>query len=168
MALDLNNNGLPFNPKLVQSKDEINPNPSKVGEKVYEFMQKEPERIEVQEIINEFADKYTKEMQDVLIKGTRAFESPFYVVVLHKKEPWAVNVLRNWFVTRQTKPLASVLRKDYPNHSHTVYQFNSNSHELKILWNLPTFQDSLTILKNKDLYDSQLVEWIVKFNTGLL
>lgn len=168
MGLEPNRSFVPFNPKLVQSKDEINPNPSKVGEKVYEFMSKPQEQMEVGEIIDAYKDKYTQEMHDVLLKGSRIFDPPFYVVVLHKKEPWAVNVLRNWFVSRQTKPLPTTLRNDYPNHSHTVYSFDQRSCELKICWNLPTSQDANTILKNKQLYDSQLVDWIVKFNNGTL
>lgn len=157
-----------FNPQLVVSKDDIKPNPSKVGEKVYEFLQKPQDNIEVGEIIEEYAKSYVKEIQDVVSKGIHKYESPFYIVVLHKKEAWAVNVMRNWFVARQSKPSARTLRQDYPNHSHTVYCFDIKNHELKLLWNLPTWQDGLTILKNKHLYHPELVQWIQDFDSKKL
>lgn len=141
---------------------------SKVGEKIYEFMQKPQERIEVGEIVEEYSKKYVQEIQDTVNNNLDKYKSPFYIVVLHKKEPWSVNVMRNWFIARQTKPLASVLRHDYPNHSHTVYEVDSTAHKVDVLWNLPTKQDSRTIKKAKDLYDPTLVKWITDFETGRL
>lgn len=159
---------LPFNPELITTKDKLKKDPAKVGEKVYEFMQKEQSPIEVGEIIAEYAHEYTEEVKNCIKQNVGRFESPFYIVVLHKKEPWSVNVMRNWFIARQSKPSAFVLRNDYPNHSNTVYRYDSKTSELKILWSLPTEQDARTIIKNFHLYDKTLVSWIADYNDGKL
>lgn len=157
-----------FNPKLKVHKSEVNQNPSKVGQAVHDLSQKAPEHLSVEDIISEYGDKYTKEIVSALETNANKYEAPFYIVVLHKKEPWAVNVLRNWFVSRQTRPSASVLLMDYPNHMHTVYSYDKRTSELKLLWSLPTAQDAITIKKNGHLYDPQLLDWIRRYESGEL
>ena len=154
--------------KLITPREEINPNPSKVGQAVYDILSKPYEAYEVGEIINEYSKKYTEEVKEAIKNGLKNFESPFYILVLHKKEFWTDNVLRNWFVSRQTRPLAADLRREYPNHGITLYSYDGTNGHLKILYSLPTAQDSKTIMKNAHLYDPQLVEWIKKFNEGRL
>lgn len=159
---------LPFNPKLIQSKEEINPDPAKVGQAVYDILSKSQSPIEVGEIISEYAERYTEEVKATIRENENKYVSPFYVVVLHKKEPWAVNVMRNWFIARQTLPTSSSLRENYPNHSVTVYRYDSKNVKLDLLYSLPTAQDALTIKKNAHLYDPQLVDWIRRFDIGSL
>ena len=129
-------------------------------------MQKEQEELEVGEIINEYASSYTKEVEEAVRRGISEHGVPFYVVVLHKKEPWAVNVLRNWFITRKTKPGAKDMWRLFPNFMHTVYEYNGM--DLKLLWSLPSPQEADVILKNWDLYDPTLVKWIRDASLNLL
>lgn len=131
---------------------------SKVGKAVYDFMQKEQEELEVGEIINEYAPTYVKEVEEAVRRGVSEHGAPFHIVVLHKKEAWSVNVLRNWFITRKTKPVAKEMWRLFPNFMHTVYEYNG--HDLKLLWSLPSPQEAAVILKNWDLYDPTLVKWI--------
>jgi hypothetical protein len=68
-------------------------------------------------------------------------------------------VMRNYFIARQSKPLMHSMLDLFPNHMHTVYEFNKSSSELKLLWSLPGKQEISTILQNWALYDPQLVRW---------
>lgn len=147
-------------------KDDKTQRSSKVGQAVADFLSKPQETIEVGEIIEEYADSYAEMVRKAITENRGRYESPFYVLVLTKKEPWALNVMRNWFIARQTKPSALSLRLEYPNHMQTVYQFDSTNEQLKILWSLPTAQDAAVILKNAPLYHSDLVNWIRNFNEG--
>ena len=153
---------------LVTPRDKIKKSSSRVGEAVHKILNEHHPDVEVQEIINEYQDKYTQEMEDTLRNNAERFAPPFYVVVLTKKEHWATNVVRNWFIARQTRPLAKQLRHDYPNHLQTVYSYDKRNGELKILWSLPSKQECDVILKNNPLYDQQLVKWVQDYNTGLL
>lgn len=154
--------------KLIQSRDEIKSDPAKVGKAVYDILSKPQSSQTVEETIEAMAPKYFQELLDCAESNKEKFESPFYIIVLRKKEFWAINVLRQWYVARQSKPSAKILRADYPNHDHDVYEIDSKSHEIKLIWSLPTKQDADTIIKNKQLYDEQTVGFIQDFNLGKL
>lgn len=154
--------------KFTWEKDEKTKKASTVGQAVYDILAKDSKEQTVEEIMAEYAPEYTAKIEETIRDNVNRYDPPFYIVVLTKKEPWALNVMRNWFVARQTKPLARVLRRDYPNHLQTVYSFNGRNGELKLLWSLPTALDCLPILKNKAIYDPQLVKWIEDFNNGFL
>jgi hypothetical protein len=89
-------------------------------------------------------------------------------VVLSEKEHWSELVMRNWFVARQTRPKASWLRSEFPNHMITLYSYDKRPDKLEVLYSLPTRQDSDTILKNRHLYSPTLVKYITDFQDGLL
>lgn len=143
------------------------PKNQSVGSKVHEILSTNQHEYQVQEIIDEYADKYVKEVQECVEKNWDRFESPFYVVVLHKKEAWAMNVLRNWFVARQTKPSMKTMWTDYRNFMHTVYEVNKRSSDLKLLWTLPSPDEARVILQNWHLYDQDLVRWCHKAQSEL-
>jgi len=157
-----------FEKFLVTPRDQIKANPAKAGQAAFDILSKEQPPMETQEVIDEYKDDYLKSMVETLETNVNRYEPPFYVVVLSKKEPWAVNVMRNWFVARQTRPTTTYLRHEYPNHMNTVYSYDKRSSELKILWSLPTWQDSLVVLANPHLYDPTLVQWIHDCNSGAL
>ena len=157
-----------FEPHLVVSRDKVNQNAAKVGQAAFDILNKHQPVFTVQDILDEYQHAYVEELEDTIEKNKSKYLAPFHVVVLHKKEPWADNVLRNWFVARQTKPLSKWLRTEYPNHSHTIYQVDIEKGICDVLWSLPTWQDSLTILNNRNLYHPQLIGWIEDFASGKL
>jgi len=153
---------------FTHSRDKFDKQASKVGAAVQKILSKEQDTITVQEILDAYSKKYLEEMESVIKNNIDKFESPFYIVVLSKKEPWALNVLRNWFISRQTRPKVSYLRSEYPNYMSTVYEVNKTSSELKILWSLPIKQDCAVILKNRHLYDPKLIQWVEEADSGKL
>lgn len=151
---------------IFDGEPEKAPKTSKVGQAAYDILSKEQPQTEVGEIIDSFAPDYVKEMEKAVERGIAEHGVPFYVVVLHKKEIWSVNVMRNWFITRKSKPAAMDMWGRFPNHMHTVYEFNGN--EIKLLWSLPSPQEAAVILQNWALYDAQLVKWIQEAASGAL
>lgn len=129
-----------------------------VGKAAYDILSRPQEEMQVQEILDEYAEEYVKEMEATVQANFNKFESPFYIVVLHKKEPWAMNVLRNWFVARQTAPTMKHMWEQYPNHSHTLYEVHKEG-MIKIVHSLPTRQEAQVVLNNASLYDEKLVKW---------
>lgn len=153
---------------LKTSKDKLNKSTSKVGQAVYDILKKDQNPTSVEEILDEYQHKYTQEIEDTIQNNIDKYDPPFYIVVLTKKEPWALNIMRNWFIARQTRPTVKYLRGEYPNYMNTVYSVDKRSSELKILWSLPIKQDADVILRNKHLYDPQLVKWIEDCDSGAL
>ena len=159
---------LPFSPKLILSKDEINPNPSRVGKAVYDILSKPQPDVEVGEILSEYAKSYVKELSDTISVNREKYRSPFHIVVLFKKEFWATNVQRQWFIARQTCPKASDLIDQYPNFGHAIYSCCKASDEINLLWTLPGKQEIEIIARNPSAYDFQLVDWVIAFYNGTL
>jgi len=128
-----------------------------VGAKVLEIISKDQPVVEAGEIIEAYAKDYTSQLQCCVDAAHKARGSDFHVVVFHKKEVWAMNVLRNFFVHRKTCPDIKQMWTEYPNHGHTIYHFKGDN--FKIVRSLPSRQEASGILRNWDLYHPDLVEW---------
>lgn len=157
--------------QLVMSRDKIKKDPSKLGQAVYDILSKDQQDQSVEATIDAMTPKYFEELSKAVHKGCRDFESPFYIVVQRKKETIGgsvMNVLKHQYVTRQTRPYANFLRSEFPNADHDLYEINSEKGTMTLLYTLPSAQDSKTILKNAEMYDPKLVEWIQAYNSGKL
>jgi len=157
--------------QLVMSRDKIKKDPSKLGQAVYDILSKDQQDQSVEATIDAMTPKYFEELSKAVDKGCRDFESPFYIVVQRKKETIGgsvMNVLKHQYVTRQTRPYANFLRSEFPNADHDLYEINSEKGTMTLLYTLPSAQDSKTILKNAEMYDPKLVEWIQAYNSGKL
>lgn len=130
-----------------------------VGNAVKNILEKEQHEYQVGEIIDEYSQEYVKEMQKCVETNAAKFESPFYIVVLHKKEPWALNVLRNYFIARQTRPSVATMWTSFKHYMHTVYECDTKEGKLKLVYTLPSPEEAATVLKNWTLYDKDLVRW---------
>lgn len=139
---------------------------SKVGKAVYDILSKPQESQEVGETVDAMGPRYFDELFDTISANRDRLPSPFFIVVLRKKEPWALNVLRQWFVARETRPSAKFLRHEFPNHDHDVWLINTKDEKFQLLWTLPTAKDSLTIIKNAECYHPDLIKWIQSYNEG--
>lgn len=122
---------------------------------------------EVQETIDAMTPAYMAELEDCAKKNRPKYVGNFYIVCLRKKEAFFVNVIRQWFIARQTKPLACVLFQHYPNFDHDIWMVTPNC-EIQLVWSLPPGQEQLTIMKNPHLYHSDLVKWIKDYQDGFL
>jgi hypothetical protein len=157
--------------QLITPRNKIKKDPSKLGQAVYDILVKDQQQQTVEQTIDAMTPKYFEELSKAVDSGCKDFESPFYIVVQRKKETIGgtiMNVLKHQYVIRQTKPFASFLRGDFPNADHDLYEVNSEKGTMTLLYTLPNAQDSKTILKNPDMYDPKLVEWILAYNRGVL
>lgn len=140
----------------------------RVGQAVVDILSKEQKSQTVQETIDAYAPQFLKELESAIEEGKRKYKSPYYVLVLSHKEMWAVNMMRNWFIPRQTPPYALDLLGQYPNHMKTLYMADADKGIVTLLWTIPGYQDCISILKNPLAYDQQLVKWIEEcFNKEL-
>jgi hypothetical protein len=132
----------------------------RVGQAVVDLLSKSQPVQTVGETIDAFGSDYAKQVQDCIEDNQHKYKSPFYIFVLTKKEFWADNVLRNFFIARQTPPHAFQMMEQYSNFTKTLYLVDANAGKIKIIWSLPGFQDCITVAKNPHLYSPELVKWI--------
>ena len=95
---------------LKMSKDKIKANPAKVGQAVYDVLSRPQGTQEVGETVDAMTDRYYQELFATISNAKKMYDDPFYVVVLRKKESWALNVVRQWYIARQTRPRSIYLR----------------------------------------------------------
>jgi hypothetical protein len=114
---------------------------------------------QVGEIVSE-EHKVYEQMFDSIISKHRDFAPIYFISIITKKDAFQPNVIRRRWVVRKSCP--------NPDWDQEIYSFNNNLSELRLEWTLPSFQDSLTIMKNKDIYDPQLVGFIQSFRDGKL
>jgi hypothetical protein len=144
------------------------PKDVKVGQAVFDILNKEQSSQEVGETLEMMMPKYLEELRGTCFNGSKMYKSPFYVVVLGKKEAWALNVLRHFFIARQTKPDSRVLLKDYPNYFQDVFEYSETSGNCRLLWSLTAHWNHQEILQKPDLYHPDLVQWHVDHYAGKL
>ncbi len=130
----------------------------RVGQAVYDILLKDQPNYTTEDILDGYSVEFVKEIESCIENNKNRYESPFYILVLSHKEPWADNVVRNWFIARQTAPDALDMIKSYSNHMKTLYRVDKVG-RLELDWVIPGIQDIRTILKNPHLYDPQLVKY---------
>jgi hypothetical protein len=132
----------------------------RVGQAVIDLLSKSQPVQTVGDTIDAFGPDYAKQVEQCIEDNQHKYKSPFYLFVLTKKEFWADNVLRNFFIARQTPPHAFQMMEEYSNFTKTLYIVDADKGKVKILWSLPGFNDCITVAKHPELYAPELVKWI--------
>lgn len=141
---------------------------TRVGQAVVDILSKEQPIQTVGDTLDAYGPKYAKEIEKTIEENQDKYTSPFYIFVLTKKEFWANNLVRNWFIARQTPPHAFKMMEQYSNYTKTLYMVDAKKGKLKILWSLPGFDDCITIARRPSFYDPELVKWVEEcFNRKL-
>lgn len=133
---------------------------ARVGQAVCDFLSTDQPTYTAGDIIDGYSEKFCQEIEKCIETNKGKLTSPFYVFVMAHKESWTQNVVRNWFIARQTAPYALDMIQQYPHHMKTLYMIDAENGHLKICWSLPGIEDCRSIAKNKHSYDPQLVKWI--------
>lgn len=141
---------------------------ARVGQAVYDILKSGESGTTVEEILDEYSNKFVKELEETIANNEHKYDDIFHVFVLSNKEMWAENVVRNWFVARQTAPAALDMVVQYPNHCKILYEVSKRQGEIKVKWTIPGIQDCISIVKNPGLYDPVLYGWIKDCFNGLL
>lgn len=133
---------------------------ARVGQAVADILSQDNETMTCGELLEGFGVRFAQELESTINANLDKYDSPFYVLALTKKEYWADNIVRNWFIARQTAPYALDLTIRYPGYTKTLYVINSTKGDLKVAWSIPGIEECKSICKNPDLYSSELVGWI--------
>lgn len=136
---------------------------ARVGQAVADILSKEQPTFSCGEILEGFGIKFAQELEKAVNDSLGKFKSPFYILALTKKDLTyfgVENVVRNWFIPRQTAPHASDLMRDYPIHTKTLYVVNGDKGDIKVAWSIPAYEDCKSVAKNPSIYSPELVQWI--------
>lgn len=101
----------------------------KVGEASVELMQKAPETLDPIELQRAMMKEYCDEVIKCAMHGRQYYKGDFYVVVITKKERLMQNVLRSYYLHRESCPT--------PDWDQAVYRFNHVLESFEELWVIP-------------------------------
>jgi len=109
------------------------------------------------------SDSFENQVRECVERGCRAFDGDFYVVVILKKERLMQNVMRQYFLPRQSCPT--------PEWDQVVYFFSKESCSLKFLWTVPDrgicqYLSSPGFIP--DVHEMELYRCVCEFNDGTL
>jgi hypothetical protein len=82
------------------------------------------------ELEREMHGEFEKNLLEAIERGKKRLYSPFYIVVLTKKERIMPNVLREYFIDRQSCPT--------PEYDQVVYCIHSDRDTVEFLWVIPS------------------------------
>ena len=138
----------------------------RVGQAVVDILSKEQPEQTVEETLDAFGPDFVKELEATIKANAHKYQAPFYVLVLTKKEMWACNVVRNFFIARQTYPRGTDIVREYPNYTKTLYKVNSERGNVDIMWCVPGHQECQSVAKNPGAFDQELVNWVFQCYAG--
>lgn len=93
---------------------------------------------QMQEMLVDWDNKIMESVQE----GIRKFDRDFFIVVETKKEPLMNNVLRNYFIVRQSCPT--------PSYDNAVYHYHRSDEHIELLWVLPS-KETCAMMKSRSL-----------------
>jgi hypothetical protein len=136
----------------------------KVGKIAYDLLQKSPDSVDPIEIERELHQEYEKNIYECVDNCKKQWDTnDFYIIVITKKEPTMMNVLRNYFFGRQSCPT--------PDYDQTVYRYHRDKEEIEFLWVIPS-KDACLYLKDNALQviesERDLLKFVLDFADGSL
>lgn len=137
-----------------------------VGKLATELMNKElesPSTHTVHEQSTEMMKDYASSLFECVETHKKVFDGDFFVVVIAKKEPLLPNVIRNYFVGRQSCPK--------PDYDQAVFHYHRKDDGLEYLWVIPDKLTCIMLMDNATLLDDQekdLLKMVLDFADGTL
>lgn len=134
-----------------------------VGAVASELMQKEPDKISIQEQQEAMQQDYMKNLLEAVDRGYKKYDGDFFVEVQTKNEKLLPNVFRNYFIDRVSCPT--------PNYDQSLFRYNRKKGEVEYIWTIPS-REACHHLKNNQLEvvneEQQLLRFVLMFDNGTL
>lgn len=115
------------------------------------------------ELEQEMHRDYEKHVYDCIDQGKKDYVGDFFIAVMTKRERLMTNVLRNYFVARQSCPT--------PNYEQAVYKYHRSEERIEFLWVIPD-RETCIIMKEQALEvvpeERDLLQFILEFADGTL
>ena len=134
-----------------------------VGAASLRLSSKKPETDSPIEQMYENLKDYEENVQECIDTNSKKYRGNFYVVVLTKKERLMQNVIRNFYLARQTCPT--------PEYDQVVYRYYSGTGSVEFMWVIPSKDTCELYLANRlrvATDELELLNFIIRFDNGSL
>jgi hypothetical protein len=134
-----------------------------VGAVAVRLMEKGYEKTDVIEQQRAMQEEWMANIYLAVENGRKLFTNDFYIHIETKRERILDNVLRNYFIPRESCPS--------PNYDQTVYKYDRAKEELEFLWVIPS-KDAALMMKEQclliDKSEHELLRFVMDFFDGTL
>ncbi len=140
-----------------------NPKKETVGKIALDLMKKTPDTRSVIELEREMHTDYEKNVYEAVETGKKMFDGDFFVVVLTKREKLLQNIMRHYFLPRQSCPT--------PDYDQAVYHYHRLDDKIEFLWVVPSKEACLMYLVQRNEVVPQeypLLSYVLGFADGTL
>ena len=143
----------------------------RVGQAVHDILSKKSPVYTAEEILEEMEQGIVSYIQDAVEKGCAEYSGDFFILHLFKKELSSFgvdNVMMQkaaCFKSRCWKPFE--VMEMHPNSTKSLYKVNSKNGTVVLEWTIPGWSECMSIKRNPELYDPQLVNWVNEATTPL-
>lgn len=144
------------------SYDRFESKGQRVGQAVMDIL-KDPEEYQVEEILEELGKDWLDLIRQRAEEGKGKLQSPFYVLSLMKKalgQFGVANVLTHSARSFQTEFSMEKVMSAHPNATKTMFKIDTKAGEISLLWTVPGWEECRSVMKNPQIYDPQLVNWV--------
>lgn len=111
----------------------------------------------------EMQKDYMKNLFEAVDRGYKKYYGNFFIHVEKKREPLLENVIRNYFIDRQTCPT--------PNYDQDIFRYNRQKSSIEYLWSIPD-RETCFHLKANALQvvneEKSLLNFVLQFDDGTL
>lgn len=138
-------------------------NKKTIGQIATDLSQKQTEKISIIDQQRSMQEDYMKELLNAVDRGYKKYTNDFFIHVETKIEKILSNVVRNYFIDRNSCPT--------PNYDQTVYRYNRSKGQIEYLWTIPDRETAHhLLLHSKEVVqeEKELLNFVVKFANGSL
>lgn len=108
-------------------------------------------------------EDYMKNLFEAVDRGYKKYKGDFFIHVETKREKLLENVLRNYFIIRETCPT--------PNYDQTVFRYHREKGDIQFFWTIPDRgtcfyfkQNALQVVDE----EKELLRFVLQFDDGTL
>lgn len=128
---------LEFSPEVDQEPNKTSP----IGKVAYDLLQKPDYKQGVVDTQREVDKEFFSEIQKCVERKPHSdWKSPWYIIVLNRRERTMINVVRRQFLGRKTIPT--------PEYDQTVFRFYPSTGNLEFIWCIPDKNTTLWMYDN--------------------
>lgn len=140
-------------------------NSTTVGQEAYKRLLNPDSKQGIIDTQREIDKQYFEQIEECVKKhkGKLGFTGDFFITVISKKERVMENVIRRYFIARESLPT--------PNYDQTVWRFNQKVGDLQYIWTIPDhntcqemFNNPMKVPESEDW----LLQMVQMFMTGRL
>lgn len=143
----------------------------RVGQAVADILSQEQPEYTVEDILDQFGKDYLNMIRKLADDSKNLYESPYFILSLLKKDLGQFeinNVLKHSARPFQLKPSAKAVADAHPGSTKTLFEVDARTGEINLVWTFPSYQECVSVLKNPNLYDQDLVKYITAYAEGKL